>query len=131
MSSYPPTPAFGGFPSVLVNPSRKLSINTSNSNSDPILPAIPSPNHPVRAFNGVPRSQPNTATPPLDRAPPPRSIGRSQKHKKGSLEDREEGELSDVGGEVEISRINKPNSYSGGRQHNEGLQQQQQLAKGR
>ncbi|CAZ79368.1 unnamed protein product [Tuber melanosporum] len=124
MTSYPPTPAFGGFPSVLVNTNRKTSANTSNTTGSPTSPATRSPNHFPKATSNTPRLPPSTAQIPcIDPALP--GLGKLVERTGGtSVEDREEGELSDIEGDGQGTIINEMSNSIGGNQQAREEQQQ-------
>ncbi|RPA97884.1 hypothetical protein L873DRAFT_1074371 [Choiromyces venosus 120613-1] len=124
MMSYPPTPAFGGFPSVLVNTNRKMSANTSNTTSSSTSPPTYSPGYFPKAASNTPRLPSSTAQiPGIDPAPP--GLDKLVERTGGALvEDREEGELSDIEGDGQGTIINeKTNSIGRRQQANEGQRQ--------
>ncbi|CUS14739.1 unnamed protein product [Tuber aestivum] len=116
MTSYPPTPAFGGFPSVLVNTNRKTSANTSNTTSSPTSPATRSPNYYPKAMSNTPRL-PSTAAQIPGIEPTLPGLGKLvERTDKALVEDREEGELSDIEGGGQGAIVNEMSNGAGGRQ---------------
>ncbi|PUU79296.1 hypothetical protein B9Z19DRAFT_839418 [Tuber borchii] len=116
MTSYPPTPAFGGFPSVLVNTNRKTSANTSNTTNSPTPPATRSPNYFPKAMSNTPRLPSFTAQiPGIDPALP--GLGKLvERTDRALVEDREEGELTDIEGDGQGTIINDMSNSIGSKQ---------------
>lgn len=116
MTSYPPTPAFGGFPSVLVNTNRKTSANTSNTTNSPTPPAARSPNYFPKAMSNTPHLPSFTAQiPGIDPALP--GLGKLvERTDRALVEDREEGELTDIEGDGQGTIINDMSNSIGSKQ---------------
>lgn len=141
MTSYPPTPAFGGFPIPapkgppgLSQDLRKLSINSvASTNTTLPSPAIQSPNYLPRFPNNNSASrQPLSIAPSVISltslnsmdAPLSGFNGLNHRSNDDSPEDREEGELSDAD-DLEELDVNRPNNRSGSKQRDRGIQNQQ------
>lgn len=141
MTSYPPTPAFGGFPIPapkgppgLSQDLRKLSINSVGSTNTTLpSPAIRSPNYLPKYSNSSASRQPLSVAPSVISitshnsmdAPPLGFNGPNHRSDDGLPEDREEGELSDAD-DLDESHVNsRPNNRSSSKQRDRGIQNQQ------
>jgi len=123
MTSYPPTPAFGGFPSVLVNTNRKTSANTSNTTNSPTPPATRSPGYLPKAMSNTPHLSSFTAQIPGINPVLPGLDKLVERTDRALVEDREEGELTDIEGDGQGAIINDmPNSIRGKQQAREEQQ---------
>lgn len=142
MTSYPPTPAFGGFPiPALKGPPglsqdlRKLSINSVGSTNITLpSPAIQSPNYlPKFPNNNSASRQPLSVAPSVISITSLNSMdapllglnGPNHRSNDGSPDDREEGELSDADDLEESDANGRPNR-SGSKQRDQGIQNQQE-----
>lgn len=142
MTSYPPTPAFGGFPIPapkgppgLSQDLRKLSINSVGSTNITLpSPAIQSPNYlPKFPNNNSASRQPLSVAPSVISITSPNSMdapllglnGLNHRSNDGSPDDREEGELSDADDLEESDANGRPNNRSGSKQRDQGIQNQQ------